>query len=617
MTMRLNKVKKILMILILIELTCYNNLSSQSLSLPESSYSLLNTSNTTTKPIELNLNFVPDGDNSKLEIGVVCNQTLGDLTLYTNLAIHDTYPNAGQPNWFENYIKTSWNPAYALQSFPAAEGMKINCIKGAIYHFEYKFKWAWEGMYNSIFAFAYVQNPTTKEILDLIRSNNILYSEFNQLVPANYLIVKPGKDSYTDFVISNPTKENITYEVNLQCSNISWKVASNKYIIPVPAGFSDTFTLDIKTTPRTQYGNVTLTVTPKYLKNSYSVPESRTITKEVITDGIEFLALTNDSIKNDYYQDNPIPWYSFVRGACFAQPDIGNKTVFMNYNDWQTYFPDINYKILYIFGKSNNYAGWGNGNTLEKAALECIDNGKPLIVSSNVGLSIYSNKFGSYKASPQAKDFYKRLGIEYRGFIDLPTYDTATCRVVTKNTLNLDIIDSNTIINSGNSIAKRLDYIGITGVNKETFPFLWFNRKNEPPNSYAGVATIIGKSKIIYISPGLETIGGKGDTLLIRNFLNWLTEPSAVSDIKNFNSLTLYPNPANQYFDIEYTNTMSMGGIEEQGVIQIYNSIGENVTEFTTLEGNRVNIKNLSAGLYFCRINTDNGNISRSFIISR
>jgi hypothetical protein len=617
MIIRLNKVKKILMILILIGLTCYNNLYSQSLSLPESSYSLISTSNTSLKPIELNMNFVPDGDNSKLEIGVVCNQTLGDLTLYTNLTVHGIYPNIGQPNWFENFIKTSWFPDTALQSFPTTKGITINCKQGAIYHFEYKFKWVWEDMYNKIFAFAYVQDATTKEILDLIRSNNILYSEFNQLVPANYLILQPGKNSYNDFVITNPTKENITYEVNLQCNNISWKVASNKYIIPIPAGFSDTFTLNIKTTPRTQYGNVTLTVTPKYLKNSYSVPESRTITKEVITDGIELLAVTNEYIQNDYYQDKSTPWYYFIRGACFAQPDIGNKTVFINYNDWQTYFPDINYKILYIFGNSSNYKGWGSGNTLEKAALDCIDNGKPLIVSSNVGLSIYSDKLSSYKASPQAKDFYKRLGIEYRGFINLPNHDTASCRIVTKNALNLDIFDTNTIINSGDTLAKRLDYIGITGDNKATFPFLWFNRKNEPANSYAGVATIIGKSKIIYISPGLETIGGKGDTLLIRNFLNWLVEPTAVSEIKNFTSLTLYPNPANQYFDIEYANTTSMSDIGKQGVIQIYNSIGENVTELITLEGNRVNVKNLSSGLYFCRINTGNCNISKSFIISR
>jgi hypothetical protein len=600
--------KRILLLIFIIAATCNTALHSQPLELPDADYSLLSNSQNEREPIEINVNFVPDGQNSKLEIGIVCNKTLGEQTLYTNIANYGTYENVGAPNWFENYIKTQWKPTSALMSFPSKEGMTIDCKEGAIYHFEYKFNWLWEGTYNSIFAFAYIQNPESKEILQQKRSDNILYSEFKSLALTNYLTVDAGKNSYSDFGITNPTKENITYEIEVECSNIAWQIALDRYIVKVPAGFTDTITLNSKTTPRTQYGTITMTVTPKYLKNQYSVPESRTITKSVITNGISVLGITSENIPSDFYFDSSNPWYSFIRGAFNAQPDIGRKTVFINCNTWQTNFPDIDYDILYVFAKSDINTGWATTGTLEKAALDCIDKGKHLIVSSNVGLSIDNGQFENYKATPKAKEFYDKLGIEYKGFIDLrKTCDTLTFRIVNKHTLNSDITDSNTTVNSGLRISKRVDYIGINGENKETFPFLWYNRKKEPPNSYAAVASIIGNSKIIYLAPGLETIGDVGDTLLVRNFMKWFNTPKSVVEIKKSDELTLYPNPANQY--IEFSTPPDE--------FQIYNSFGENVSCFTSKQGKRIMIDNLSAGSYFCLIRTGDKTISKSFIIRR
>ncbi|MEI6090477.1 MAG: T9SS type A sorting domain-containing protein [bacterium] len=570
-----------------------------------------NVQNTKLKPIEINLNFVPDGENSKLEIGIVCNDSMGKQTLFANILKYSAFPNMGEPNWLENYIETSWNPAQALMSFPSAEGISINCKKGAIYHFEYKFNWAWQTTFNSIYALVYIQNQESKEVIDVVRSNNILYSEFNQLVPSAYLTITPNKDTYFEYIITNPTKVNITYEVKLFCSNISWQLALDKSIIPVPAGFSDTFRLKIKTTPREQYGSISLTVTPKYLKNSYSVPETRTIVREVITDGIEFLGVSSDQFPADYYNDGKPPWHIYIRNACFAQPEIGPKFVFMNYDYWQKNFPNLDYKVLYLFAKSDNYASWGMQDKLEKAALDCIEKGKPLIVSSNAGLSVQAGKLTGYKPSANVTDFYKKIGVEYKGFIDLKyLHDTLSFRVVNNNSLNADIIDNNVIVNSAigidQRIAHRVDYIGITGANKETFPFLWFNRKGEPSKSYAGVATVIGNSKIIYTSYGLETIGGVGDTLLIRNFLNWVLDPTSVIDANKQNLIDVYPNPAKDYITVSLKPSE---GFEpsEGSAISIYNTLGEMVMVVGTGRdlSAKISISDLPKGVYLVKVGTE------------
>lgn len=182
--------KYLYLLLILFGIICPTDLKCAPLELPETYYSLLSTTSQDKKPIEINIDFVIDGDNSKLEIGIICNQTLGKQTLYANLMKYDFKNNIGGDNWLEDYIKTSWDPSKAYLSFPTKEGITIDCKEGAVYHFEYKFKWAWETTYNSIIALVYIQNLESKNVLAVERSNNILFSEFRPLIPSTNLTIK-------------------------------------------------------------------------------------------------------------------------------------------------------------------------------------------------------------------------------------------------------------------------------------------------------------------------------------------------------------------------------------------------------------------------------------------
>jgi len=72
-------------------------------------------------------------------------------------------------------------------------------------------------------------------------------------------------------------------------------------------------------------------------------------------------------------------------------------------------------------------------------------------------------------------------------------------------------------------------------------------------------------------------------------------------------SITIYPNPTENTFTIHINNDTFEKGI-------IYNNLGQEVTEIKT---NKVNVSNLSAGIYFTKIFTENGKTVIKKIIKR
>ena len=76
------------------------------------------------------------------------------------------------------------------------------------------------------------------------------------------------------------------------------------------------------------------------------------------------------------------------------------------------------------------------------------------------------------------------------------------------------------------------------------------------------------------------------------------------------NSITLYPNPANDVVNVQCTmNNVQCLGIEVFDVFgKLINTV--NVTENTT----RINVSGLANGIYFVRVTTDAGTVTKSFV---
>ena len=82
------------------------------------------------------------------------------------------------------------------------------------------------------------------------------------------------------------------------------------------------------------------------------------------------------------------------------------------------------------------------------------------------------------------------------------------------------------------------------------------------------------------------------------------------------NSIVLYPNPAKEIVNVEYTMYKHMD-IETVEVIDVYGKVVRTAVETNNhlpLQTAQINVSNLSDGLYFVRVTTSTGQITKPFI---
>lgn len=83
----------------------------------------------------------------------------------------------------------------------------------------------------------------------------------------------------------------------------------------------------------------------------------------------------------------------------------------------------------------------------------------------------------------------------------------------------------------------------------------------------------------------------------------FLRQPLSVEDFSQ-NDFEIYPNPASQFLTIKTK--------AENYNFNIYNSFGQHVN--ATLSENRIDISNLSSGIYFLKIETETGSATKKFM---
>ena len=78
------------------------------------------------------------------------------------------------------------------------------------------------------------------------------------------------------------------------------------------------------------------------------------------------------------------------------------------------------------------------------------------------------------------------------------------------------------------------------------------------------------------------------------------------------NSISLYPNPANDVVNVECTmNNVQLEGIE---VIDVYGKVVRTVVGANNYSPIRINVSGLANGMYFVRVTTDEGVVTKTFI---
>ena len=78
------------------------------------------------------------------------------------------------------------------------------------------------------------------------------------------------------------------------------------------------------------------------------------------------------------------------------------------------------------------------------------------------------------------------------------------------------------------------------------------------------------------------------------------------------NSISLYPNPANDVVNVQCTmNNVQLEGIE---IIDVYGKVVRTVVGANNYSPIRINVSGLANGMYFVRVTTDEGTVTKTFI---
>jgi hypothetical protein len=76
-------------------------------------------------------------------------------------------------------------------------------------------------------------------------------------------------------------------------------------------------------------------------------------------------------------------------------------------------------------------------------------------------------------------------------------------------------------------------------------------------------------------------------------------------------SVTLYPNPAKEYIDIRVDGDVNVTMME---VYDVYGKLINTVGVCDTPVQTRINVSNLANGMYFVRVTTEAGVVTKSFV---
>lgn len=102
--------------------------------------------------------------------------------------------------------------------------------------------------------------------------------------------------------------------------------------------------------------------------------------------------------------------------------------------------------------------------------------------------------------------------------------------------------------------------------------------------------------------------GTYGAELYIDNV--YISESTSIADVESNNTVSVYPNPANNVINVNATSNISN--------VEVYTITGQKVGDFTANNTNiAINTSNLTNGLYLMQIHTENGIINKKFSVVR
>jgi hypothetical protein len=133
-------------------------------------------------------------------------------------------------------------------------------------------------------------------------------------------------------------------------------------------------------------------------------------------------------------------------------------------------------------------------------------------------------------------------------------------------------------------------------------------------NAYATTHTISGLAENTTYQIRVRANCGAGQQSDWSDILEVVTKHVGI-DEHLLNSIKLYPNPANDVVNVQCTmNNVQVEAIE---VFDVYGKVvrtGVETFHETSLQTAQINVSGLAAGMYFVRVTTEQGAVTKSFV---
>jgi Secretion system C-terminal sorting domain len=146
---------------------------------------------------------------------------------------------------------------------------------------------------------------------------------------------------------------------------------------------------------------------------------------------------------------------------------------------------------------------------------------------------------------------------------------------------------------------------GITGTQGETWMAIcWGNYFGNLPSFSAGI-----KVRFTFVSDNVDT---QQDGWLLDNLYVFGGVIGSTSSLNVSNSIPVYPNPAKEELQIDLTEINT-----RESQVQVFDATGKKVFEElldTNLDLHRIALNNFHSGIYFLKIQTDQGFYEQTFV---
>ncbi len=182
-------------------------------------------------------------------------------------------------------------------------------------------------------------------------------------------------------------------------------------------------------------------------------------------------------------------------------------------------------------------------------------------------------------------------------------FDVSPARSVTYDVLSVELVE----FTSANA------YVGYTNLGTKTFTTADFGKKtieyNIPlPTNLNNKFYLVFNHSVTQLDPANQTAGGYLGGLLLDKII--LVKSNLSTDNFSDNDFSLSPNPATNFVSISNSKGVSLKNVE------ITDINGRQVKSFNynNISETNVDVTDLTSGVYFMKINSDQGSVSKKFI---